>query len=125
MFELIARLLQAPLSLVIECEVPSSLSKVHAESVQGWDARVRMAAIDVADNIAAVFGDKSAAVGAAAEETVMTDNQTVRGGRCSEHQGELSAAVDNRGLRQRFRFTLLSAIKSAGTGMEYSSVVIP
>jgi hypothetical protein len=87
MCEIIACLLQAPLSLAIECEVPPSLAKVHTESVQSWDARVHMAAIDVADNIAVVFGDKSAGVGVAAEKAVMINNQTVCGGRCGKSQG--------------------------------------
>lgn len=87
MCEFIPCLLQAPPSLAIELEVPPRFPKVHAEPVQGWDAGVRMAAIDIADNVAVVFGDESAGVGGAAEETVMIDNQTVCRGRCSERQG--------------------------------------
>lgn len=59
-----------------------------------------MAAIDIADNVAVVFGDESAGVGGAAEETVMIDNHTVCRGRCSErHGGEGDRDVEMHCLR--------------------------
>ncbi|KFY90706.1 hypothetical protein V500_05044 [Pseudogymnoascus sp. VKM F-4518 (FW-2643)] len=60
-----------------------------------------MTAIDIADNVAVVFCDESAGVGGAAEETVMIDNQTVCGGRCSERQsGEGDGDVEMHYLQQ-------------------------
>lgn len=78
MLEIIACLLQTPPFLAIELEMPPIVTKVHAEPVHMWDVGVRMAAIDVADKVAVVVGDESAAVGGGAEEIVKADNQTVR-----------------------------------------------
>lgn len=83
MLKIITCLLKAPLSLPIELEVAPLFVEIHAESVQGWNAGVRVASIDFADKVAVVFGDEGAGVGGAAEETVMIDNQAVSGGCCS------------------------------------------